>query len=166
MSNDIVYTYMYIVYAIYNAWIIRFEKPITRSMPSSAKLSKLTILGSSFAFNFPDFCQVETKTCIGDKSYETILLTRIIINGFLASSFNCNIDLFSARVQQPVTGLRGHRSSKLYSRSTSHWPFQWPRSKTYMIGFFLSSIIQRVFNFRKRVFFSTTNPPPAHPQSR
>lgn len=166
MPNNIVYTYMYNIYAMYNAWITRFEKPITRSMASSAKLSKITIPGSSFTFNFPDFYQVKTKTCIGDKAYETILFTRIIISCFLASSFNCNIDLFSARVQQPVTGLRGHRSSKLYSRSTSHWPFQWPRSKTYMIGIFFSSIIQRVFNFRKRVFFSTTTPPLPHPRSR
>jgi len=70
MPNDIVYTYMYNVYVIYNAWIIRFEKPITRSMASSAKLSKISIPWSSFAFNFPDFCQVKTKTCIGYKTYE------------------------------------------------------------------------------------------------
>lgn len=91
----------------------------------------------------------------------TIPLTRIIISGFLASSFNCNIDLFSARVQQPVTGLRGHRSSKLYSRSTSHWPFQWPHSKTYMIGFFSLVYYTTGLQFQEtRLFLNHDSPSP------
>lgn len=81
---------------------------------------------------------------------------------FLSSSFNCNRYVLG-QVQRPVTGLPGHRSSKLYSRSTRAID----RSSDHavaaanIIGFFLYhlSVIQRVFGFtRRRVIVS-------HPQT-